>query len=216
MESDMELVIASKDVSSWSLRPWLLLKQAGIPFKETLIPLYQPRTKERILAYSASGKLPLLIHNELSIWDSLAIAEYIAESFPDKQLWPEDRRDRAYARSLSAEMHSSFTSLRTHLSMNVLETFPRPDLNHETETDIRRIETIWRDSLKRSGGPYLFGKRFTIADAMYAPVVTRFRSYSIELTGEAKDYADRIFALPHLQEWIASAKRDRAELMKSV
>jgi len=205
----MELVIASKDVSSWSLRPWLMVKQAQIPFKETLIPLYQPRTREKILAYSASGKLPLLIHNELSIWDSLAIMEYLAESFPDKHLWPEERAARAYARSISAEMHSGFLPLRTHLSMNVLESFPRPELNNETENDVKRIESIWTDALRRSGGPFLYGSRFTIADAMYAPVVTRFRTYSIELNGAARDYADRIFALPHLQEWIAGARSDK-------
>ncbi|HET9239808.1 MAG TPA: glutathione S-transferase family protein [Oligoflexus sp.] len=201
---DMTLVVGSKTFSSWSLRPWLVLKQTNIPFTEVVIPLNQVATREQIKRYSPSGRIPVLLHGDVRIWDSLAIAEYLHELFPDKGLWPQNMADRALARSVSAEMHSGFGAMRQQLSMNVTKRFSTPDLTDDTQSDLKRVFDIWNECLNRSGGPFLFGS-FTIADAMYAPVTTRLTTYSIPLTGAIEKYVHTMGALPAMQEWVRSA-----------
>jgi len=198
---DMTLVVGSKTFSSWSLRPWLVLKQANIPFTEVVIALNQVATREQIKKYSPSGRVPVLVHGDVRIWDSLAIAEYLHELFPDKGLWPKNIAERALARSVSAEMHSGFAAMRQQLSMNVTKRFPTPALTDDTQSDLKRVFDIWNECLNRSGGPFLFGS-FTIADAMYAPVTTRLTTYSIPLTGAIEKYVQTIAALPAMQEWV--------------
>ena len=207
--ADIKIYLGNKNYSSWSLRPWLALKQTGVEFDEELIPLSEANTRSTILRYSPSGRVPALIHNGLTVWDSLAICEYLAESFPAAQLWPADAAARAVARALSAEMHSGFAALRNHLPMNMRSSFPNRGVTPEVQADINRIPAIWRDCRKRfgEGGPFLFGG-FTNADAMYAPVVSRFRTYRIELEDEAQAYADAVWALPALQEWLTAAKNE--------
>jgi glutathione S-transferase len=201
---DMTLVVGSKTFSSWSLRPWLVLKQANIPFTEVVIALNQVATREQIKKYSPSGRVPVLVHGDVRIWDSLAIAEYLHEVFPDKGLWPTNIAERALARSVSAEMHSGFGAMRQQLSMNVTKRFPTPALTDDTQSDLKRVFDIWNECLSRSGGPFLFGS-FTIADAMYAPVTTRLTTYSIPLTGAIEKYVHTIAALPAMQEWVRGA-----------
>lgn len=204
--SAIELVIANQNYSSWSLRPWLALKQTGLPFSLTVIPLKQEYTKAQILARSPSGKVPALVHDGLTVWDSLAICEYLAELAPDAGLWPADRAARATARSVSAEMHSSFTALRSNMPMNIRGDLPGWGRAPGVADDIARIEAIWTDLRQRFGshGPYLFGG-FTIADAMYAPVVTRFKTYGVEINPTAQAYADAVQAHPFMREWTAAA-----------
>lgn len=206
---DIKIYLGNKNYSSWSLRPWLALKQTGVDFDEELIPLSEATTRSTILRYSPSGRVPALIHNGLTVWDSLAICEYLAESFPAAQLWPADAAARAVARAVSAEMHSGFAALRNHLPMNMRSSFPNRGVTPEVQADINRITAIWRDCRKRfgEGGPFLFGG-FTNADAMYAPVVSRFRTYRVELEEEAQAYADAVWALPALQEWLTAAKNE--------
>ena len=198
------LVIGNKTYSSWSLRPWLLLTQAGIPFDEEVVPLDQPETRGRLLARSPSGRVPVLYDGDLVIWDSLAIAEYVAERHPDKQLWPADVAARAFCRSVSAEMHSGFGALREHMPMNLRRVNrPRADaIPAGVASDIARIKAIWRECRSRfgRGGDLLFGG-FTIADSMYAPVVTRFASYGVPLDGEERRYADALEALTAMRTW---------------
>ena len=207
--AEFTIYIGNKNYSSWSLRGWLALKQAGAPFTEVLIPLREPTTRTEILRYSPSGRLPALLHGGFTVWDSLAIGEYLAEIFPGKQLWPEEPEARALARAVSAEMHSGFSALRSHLPMNMRSSFPNRGVTPEAQVDINRITALWRDCRKRfgEGGVFLFG-HFTVADAMYAPVVSRFRTYKIELDEEAQRYADAIWALPALQEWLAAARNE--------
>jgi glutathione S-transferase len=205
---DLTLVVGSKTFSSWSLRPWILMKQANITFTEVLIPLNQVSTRERIKQYSPSGRIPVLLNGGVQVWDSLAIAEYLHELFPEKELWPKDSADRALARSVSAEMHSGFPAMRQQLSMNVTKRLPTPALTDDTQGDLKRVFDIWNECLSRSGGPFLFGHRFTVADAMYAPVTTRMTTYSIPLTGLVEKYVHTIAALPAMQEWIQAAHRE--------
>lgn len=207
----MRLVIGNKNYSSWSLRPWLVMKVAGIAFTEERIPLYGPGAKEKILAVSPAGKVPCLVDGDLRIWDSLAICEYLAERHP--ALWPQEPSARAVARSISAEMHSGFQSLRTHMSMNIRKCHPGKGRTPEVVAEIGRIAGMWSECRSRNGaqGAFLFG-RFSIADAMYAPVVLRFRTYAVELPPEARAYAGTILALPALQEWIADAVAETESL----
>jgi glutathione S-transferase len=200
------LAIGNKAYSSWSLRPWLLMKQTGIGFDEIRLSLYEDGAKQKILQYSAAGKVPVLKDGDLTIWDSLAICEYLAEKCPEKRLWPSETAARACARSISAEMHSGFTNLRTQMPMNVRREIAGRARTAEVLADISRIETIWNDCRSRFGarGPFLFGA-FSIADAMYAPVVSRLRTYGVALAGAAAQYAGTIHALPAMQEWIAAA-----------
>lgn len=203
------LVIGNKAYSSWSLRPWLLMKHAQIDFDEQRIALYQSDTREKLLRHSPAGRVPVLLDGELTVWDSLAICEYLAEKHPEKQLWPADVRARAHARSICAEMHSGFASLRSQMPMNVRARMPGRGRSPEVLADIKRIEAMWNDCRARFGsqGPFLFG-RFSIADAMYAPVVTRFDTYGVGLSGAAAAYLDSIRRLPELQAWIAGAQAE--------
>jgi glutathione S-transferase len=199
----LTLVIGNKNYSSWSMRPWLALKAGNIAFDEVLIPLYTgDADKQRILKFSRSGKVPVLVDGEVTIWDSLAIIEYAAERFPKLQLWPEDAASRAHARSVSAEMHSGFAALRGECGMNLHRPVGAKALSAEARADIARIQQSWAECRARYGklGPYLFGA-FSGADAMYAPVVHRFRTYAIDVTPEVRGYMDAMMALPAFQEW---------------
>jgi len=181
------LVIANKLYSSWSMRPWLLLKQGEIAFEEILIPLGQADTSERIRAHSPAGRMPVLIDGDLAIWDSLAILEYAAERWPQIGAWPEERAARALARSISAEMHSGFTALRSNCPMNLGRRYATRDRGEGVARDVARIQEIWRDARARfgAGGPFLFGT-FSAADAMYAPIVSRFETYGIEVSAPVR------------------------------
>lgn len=201
----MLLVVGNKNYSSWSLRPWLAMKVLGLAFEEKRISLYVPGAKEEILRYSPAGKVPCLIDGELRVWDSLAILEYLAEKHP--RLWPADAAQRAVARSISAEMHSGFPNLRTHMSMNVRKRHPGKGRTPEVEREIERVIAIW-SALR---GPFLFGE-FGAADAMYAPVVLRFRTYEVALPAACRAYSEAMLALPAMQEWIAAAEREPESL----
>ncbi|HUN49167.1 MAG TPA: glutathione S-transferase family protein [Stellaceae bacterium] len=207
--ADFTLYIGNKNYSSWSLRGWLMLKATGVAFEEVLIRLSEPNTRTEVLRYSPSGRVPALKHGEVLVWDTLAIGEYLAEHFPQAKLWPEDTVARALARSVSAEMHSGFPALRNHFPMNIRSSFPNRPITPEVQPDIDRITAIWHECRTRFGaeGPFLFGP-FTIADAMYAPVVSRFRTYKIEVDAEVSAYCDAIWASPALQEWLAAARNE--------
>jgi glutathione S-transferase len=198
----LKLIIGNKNYSSWSLRPWIALRHAGIPFDEEVVPLYEPGSRERVLAYSSAGKVPVLIDGDMTIWESLAIIEHLAERFPKAQLWPADVAARALARSVAAEMHAGFVALRRHCPMNMRRDGRKRDLTAEVEADVRRIEQIWTDCRTRFGaaGPFLFGA-FGAADAMYAPVVSRFTSYGIGVGAAAESYMQAVTALPAYREW---------------
>ena len=204
--ADFTIYIGNKNYSSWSLRAWLMLKQSGARFEEVLVPLREATTRTTILRHSPSARVPALHHGELVIWESLAIGEYLAERFPEARLWPAEPEARAVARAVSAEMHAGFSALRSHLPMNMRSSFAGRGVTPEAQADINRVTALWRDCRKRFGaeGKFLFGHP-TIADAMYAPVVSRFRTYSIALEEEARRYADAVWALPALQEWAAAA-----------
>lgn len=205
------LVIGNKNYSSWSLRPWLALTQAGIAFEEKRIPLDRPQTKSEILRHSPSGKVPCLVDGPLVIWDSLAICETADECYAGGSLWPSDADARARARAVSAEMHAGFAALRTHLSMDIRSRWPEKGAaaqqRADVAADIARIQAIWTDCLQRSGGPFLFGE-FSIADAFYAPVVTRFRTYDVALPSPLARYADTVLALPAMQRWTEAAQAE--------
>ena len=202
----LKLVIGNKNYSSWSMRPWLALRASNIAFDEVFIPLYTGAAdKQRILGFTHSGKVPALIDGDVTIWDSLAIIEYAAERFPDARLWPEDRAWRAHARSISAEMHSGFAALRNECGMNLHRPVGAIALSAEARTDIARVQQIWIECRARYGksGPFLFGS-FGGADAMFAPVVHRFRTYAIPVEPEVKAYMDTMMALPAFQEWTSA------------
>jgi glutathione S-transferase len=200
----LKLAIGNKNYSSWSMRPWLALRANQIPFEETVIPLYtdNPADKQRILDYSRAGKVPVLVDGDITVWDSLAIIEYIAERHPEAKLWPDDVAARAHARSVCAEMHSGFMALRNECGMNLHRPVRGVTLSADAKANIARIQDIWRECRTRHGakGPFLFGG-FGGADAMYAPVVHRFRTYAIDVTPETKAYMDTMMALPAFQEW---------------
>jgi glutathione S-transferase len=199
----LKLVIGNKNYSSWSMRPWLALRACNIAFEEVFIPLYTGEAdKKRILAFTHSGKVPALVDGDITVWDSLAIIEYLAERFPEAHLWPEDRASRAHARSISAEMHSGFAALRNECGMNLHRPPGAITLSENARADIARIQQIWIECRERyeKSGPFLFGD-FSGADAMFAPVVHRFRTYAIEIAPKARDYMDAIMALPAFQEW---------------
>jgi len=209
------LVIGNKNYSSWSLRPWLLLRKSGIAFEEHRIPLYQPQSKVEILRFSPSGKVPTLIDGEVTVWDSLAICEYVAERHSGLRLWPDTLPARAGARAACTEMHSGFADLRAQMPMNCRRSLPGLGRTPAALADIERVNALFNDCRERyqSLGPFLFG-RFSIADAMYAPVVLRFRTYAVNLHGAAQDYAQAICALPELQEWVTAAKEESEVIAK--
>ena len=202
----LEIVIGTKAWSSWSLRPWLALKATGQKFKETLVPLRASNTSTRIRRYTPSGRVPVLKHGKLVIWESLAICEYIAENFPKAGLWPKDKAARAMARALSSEMHSGFAALRQAMPMDINARHATPELSDAVKGDIARITQMWKDCRKKfgKGGAFLFGK-FSVADCMYAPVATRFVTYGVKLDKTSADYVKAIMALPAMQEWSRTA-----------
>jgi glutathione S-transferase len=211
------LVIGNKNTSSWSLRPWLVLKQANLDFTEVRINLRAPDAKQQMLTHSPAGKVPALWAGDLMVWDSLAILEYLADRHPQKGLWPSDAGARAIARSVSAEMHSGFQPLREHCPMKILSVDPRPEHPEAVEANIRRIVELILDCRCRFGadGPFLFS-RFSIADAMYAPVASRFRTHVGDLKafgddGTVAQYVDLILALPAMVEWAEMAKDEVAQ-----
>lgn len=208
--SDITIVLGNKRYSSWSLRPWLALKHTGVDFDEVVIPLYVDGAKEQILKHSPAGKVPILKHGDITVWESLAICDYLAERFPAARLWPEDPAARALARSVAAEMHGGFQALRQNLPMDLQRKVDDPARIAPARADIDRVSALWRDCRRRFGaagangaGPFLFGG-FSVADAMYAPVVGRFRSYSVALDPVCAAYAEAITALPAMREWAAA------------
>jgi glutathione S-transferase len=207
--SELTLVVGSKNYSSWSLRPYLALAHTGQPFREVVIALDEPDTAEKIAQYSPSGRVPVLRHGALSIWDSLSICEYLAETFPQAKLWPEDKQARALARSVVAEMHSSFSNLRQNMPMDIRGRKPGKGRAPGVAEDIARIQALWNDCRSRfgQGGPFLFG-HFTIADAFYAPVVTRFVTYEVELDAKSQAYRDAVLSLPALKTWTEAALKE--------
>jgi glutathione S-transferase len=201
----LTLVIGNKNYSSWSMRPWVAMAAFNIPFTEVRILLDRPDTTNRIAEYSAAGRVPVLIAGEMTIWDSLAICEYLAEQFPEKHLWPQDVAARAMARSICAEMHSGFTDLRSAMPMDIRSSLPGRGRTPGAQSDIGRISEIWEECLARFGHhQFLFGD-FTIADAFYAPVVTRFATYHVALAPALQAYCDRVKAHPAVARWMAEA-----------
>ncbi|MGE0007376.1 MAG: glutathione S-transferase family protein [Parvibaculaceae bacterium] len=202
----LHLVIGNRNYSSWSLRPWMALAMAGIPFEETVIPLYQPQSRKRIVEHSGAGKVPVLRHGRLAVWDSLAILEYLAELFPEKKLWPEGKAARAAARSAASEMHSGFAALRNACPMNLRRPRKAAPIGEAAKADVARIDALWRECRRAHGrkGKFLFGS-FGNADAMFAPVVTRFDTYDVRVSGESRAYMEAILATPAFRAWKEAA-----------
>lgn len=213
--AELLLIVGNRNYSSWSLRPWLAMKQAGIPFQTRQLYLYTPEADAELRQLSLTGKVPVLKDGDLTIWESLAICEYLAERFPDKRLWPEDQAARAVARSVSNEMHAGFAALRQYMSMNIRKRFPGKGRTPEVLADIARIQTLWSDCRQRFGksGPFLFGN-FTIADAMYAPVCLRFVTYAVELDPVPAEYVRTMTELPAMREWIQAAEAEPVVIEK--
>ena len=205
----MKLVIGNKNYSSWSLRPWLLLKHFEVPFEEVRVPLFTPGYKETLLSFSEAGQVPVLVDDKVTVWESLAISEYVSEKYLNGAGWPADEIPRAQARACSAGMHAGFSRFRNLMPMNARAEGRQVEIDTELESEIRRLEKMW--SLLRSAsedkGPWLFGE-FSIADCMFAPMSFRFNTYGVELTGNAKDYCDLLFNDPDMQAWLASAKAE--------
>ncbi|MDP4301786.1 glutathione S-transferase family protein [Leptothrix discophora] len=203
------LTLSSKNYSSWSLRGWLMCRFAGLPFDEVMLSPDDPDAKAEMLLLAPSMLVPCLRHEGATVWDTLAIGEYLHEVCPDAGLLPADRLARARCRAISGEMHSGFSSLRSALPMNLKGRFPGYKVWSRAATDIERVLQIWRDSLAAHGGPYLFGATPTLADAMYAPVVTRLQTYDVQITDPAcAAYARTVLALPEMQEWTAAARAE--------
>jgi glutathione S-transferase len=209
----LTLYIGNKNYSSWSMRPWVLLKQAGLPFEERKVRFDAfdagSEFKQTILKINPTGRVPVLVDEGFAVWDSLAIAEYLAEKFPERALWPRDPHARARARSVCAEMHSGFTALRTHCGMNIEAALPEVGRRvwaeqAEVRSEVERIVQMWSGLLAEHEGPMLFGE-FGIADAFYAPVCMRFRTYGLPLPAEASAYVERVCALPAVKAWVADA-----------
>ena len=202
----LKLILGNKNYSSWSFRPWIGLKATGIAFDEEVIPLFADGSKEKILAHSPAGKVPVLIDGATHVWESLAILEYAADKFPDAGLWPSDPAARAHARTISTEMHGGFAALRNECGMAMWRPPSAKDLSDDAKANIARIQALWTDARTRFGasGPFLFG-RFCAADAMYAPVVSRFETYAIKVDGPVKAYMQAMIGLPAWQEWRRAA-----------
>lgn len=202
------LTISSKNYGAWALRGWLLARFAGLEFTEKVIPPDDPAMKAEMLLLSSSILVPSLQHGKVKVWDTLAIAEYLNEIRPQAQLLPAGMAARAHCRSICGEMHSGFASLRSALPMNLKAHFPKFKVWSRAQADIDRVLEIWRECFASHGGPYLFGQQLSVADAMYAPVVTRFLSYDVPLDPACSAYCQRIMALPAMQEWLAEAKKE--------
>ena len=205
----LTLIIGNKNYSSWSLRPWIALKVKGIPFDERVIPLYEPGSREQVLKHAPTGKVPVLIDGDETIWESLAILEHLAERFPDAHLWPDDPRARSHARVMASEMHAGFMPLRKNCPMNMwLPAKHRPQ-GDDVMADVARIDALWSDCRARfgQGGPFLFGD-FTAADAMYAPVVARLHSFGLPVGAASRAYMEATMALPAWHEWCDAALKE--------
>lgn len=206
------LTISSKNYGAWALRGWLMCKLAGLDFSERVISPDDPAMKAEMLLLSSSMLVPSLQHGAVNVWDTLAIGEYLNEIKPKAGLLPADVEARAHCRAISGEMHSGFSALRGSLPMNIKGHFPGFKIWSRAQTDIDRVVAIWHECLKRYGGPFLFGKQPCIADAMYAPVVTRFLSYDVPLDRECAAYCKRVMALPAMQEWVVAARQEPDEI----
>jgi len=212
----LKLVIGNKNYSSWSMRPWMAMKLAGIAFDDQVISLDDPAFKETLSRLTPAGKVPVLIDGDRHIWESLAIIEYVAEKFLEAKVWPMDAAARAHARVLSAEMHAGFAPLRRHCAMNMARPRKKRELPPEVQSDVARIEEMWADCRARfgRGGPFLFGAACA-ADAMYAPVVSRFHTYDIEVNENARAYMQAVMALPAWSEWERAARQESWILPRS-
>jgi glutathione S-transferase len=222
MATDLTLIVGSKNYSSWSLRPYLALKAAGLPFREMLIPLRTEDTYRHIRLYSPSGTVPVLLHGDITVWESLAICEYLAELAPEARLWPKDAAARAFGRSVANEIHGGFSALRQNMPMDLARDRSRESRAHLVANEIARVTAIWNEARERFGrrgangpGPFLLGG-FSIADAMFAPVATRFRTYGTALDEVSQHYCDAIFAWPGFKEWEAAALQETAEFQFDV
>jgi glutathione S-transferase len=205
----LKLLIGNKNYSSWSLRPWIAMKVADIPFVETVVPLDTPEFKPTVSAVSGSGKVPALADGGVHVWESLAILEYLAEKFPTADLWPAQPAARAHARAVASEMHAGFLPLRRHCPMNFWRPVKKRDLTPQVAENVRRIDAIWSECRKRfgAGGPFLFGA-FGAADAMYAPVVSRFHTYAVEVGATSRAYMGAVMELPAWREWESAARKE--------
>lgn len=205
----LTLVLGNKNYSSWSLRPWIAMKVAGIAFDEIVIPLYEPGSAEKLRSYNPAGTVPVLLDDGVAIWESLAILEHVADRFPEAGLWPKDRAARSHARVVSSEMHAGFQPLRKNCPMNMWLPPKKRTWPDEVLANVARIEAIWRDCRARfgKGGPFLFGA-FSAADAMYAPVVARFYNYALDVGPDTTAYMDAVRALPAWREWRAAALKE--------
>ncbi len=203
----LHLIIGNKNYSSWSLRPWLAMKVGGIAFDETVISLEAKDFKQQVTAVSRAGRVPVLIDGAVRVWESLAILEYLAEKFPSAGLWPADPDARAWARAVASEMHAGFLPLRRHLPMNVARPVKRRALDDGAAADVGRIDALWSECRAAFGGPFLFG-RFGAADAMFAPVVSRFHTYAVEPSAASRSYMAAVMALPAWSEWRDAARRE--------
>jgi glutathione S-transferase len=201
------LIIGNKNYSSWSFRPWIAMKAAGIAFEETVISLEAKDFKERILALSGAGKVPVLLDGDVRVWETLAILEYLAEKFPAARLWPDNAAARAQARAVASEMHAGFAQLRRQLPMNMWRPVKARVLDAEATANVARIDEIFSICLTKSGGPFLFGG-FGAADAMFAPVVSRFHTYAVDVSVTARGYMNAVMALPAWCEWRTAALRE--------
>ena len=206
----LKLVIGNKNYSSWSMRPWLALRANDIHFDEVFIPLYtdDPADKDRILSFSLAGKVPTLVDGDVTVWDSLAIIEYLAEKFPEKKLWPKDPASRAHARSISAEMHSGFAALRNECGMNLHRPIRAVALSDDARANVARIQQIWSECHQRYGGPFLFGA-FSAADVYFAPVAVRLSRFGLPVSERAAAYRDALLAHPAVEDWVAEALREQ-------
>jgi glutathione S-transferase len=212
--AEATLLISSKNYSSWSVRGYLLAKLSGIDFAEEQVSQDDPRMKEELLMRTSSILVPCLIHGTVTVWDTLAIAEYLNELFPEANMLPKEKKARAHCRSISGEMHSGFAALRSSLPMNLRFRKPGFTVWSSAQADIDRITSIWRECLTTSKGPYLFGKKPTIADAMYAPVVTRFLSYDVAVDDLCKAYGDTIMKWTPMKEWVADSRDEPQEIIE--
>jgi len=205
----LKLIIGNKNYSSWSMRPWIAMKVAGIAFEETVISLNAPDFKAQVGAVSGTGKVPVLIDGAVQVWESLAILEYLAEKFPAAGIWPADAAARAHARTIANEMHAGFLPLRRLLPMNMWRPVIKRELTPEAAANVQRIEAIWSDCRSRfgQGGPFLFG-RFGAADAMYAPVVARLHTYAVDVGGGTRAYMNAVMALPVWREWLDAGVKE--------
>lgn len=203
----MKLLIGNRNYSSWSLRPWLVLKHFDIPFEDEVLQLQGEGFREVLAQRSPTGRVPVLEDGELKVVETIAIIEYLADRFPDRAIWPADIGERALARAAAAEMHSAFQALRSHAPMNLRASHPGKVNVDTVVKDLHRLETLWGELLARSGGPFLFGA-FTAADAMFAPVATRIRTYALPVSDVANGYVEAIYGLPAFQEWLAMARHE--------